>query len=64
MLTIIPFKNVSRDKEDSYLQLLDKMSNSHITQELLLPVNLLTLFSLLIKNKFIFLYLKPMTYPS
>ncbi len=28
MLTIIPFKNVSRDKEDSYLQLLEKMSNS------------------------------------
>lgn len=64
MLTIIPFKNVSRDKEDSYLQLLDKMSKSPIIQEPLLLVNLMKLFSALKKNKFIFLYSKQMIYPN
>lgn len=31
MLTIVPFKTTSRDKEDSYLQLLDKISNHPLT---------------------------------
>jgi hypothetical protein len=44
MLSIIPFSNLSKDKEDTYLQLIDNLSIDYFTQELLLLVRSTKLF--------------------